>query len=73
MATRIRVKLNGTEAGKLLLVQDDWALPELIEAAMKKLLPPEEAAAVDDSKVKLWLVGNDELDDITDLQKDDVI
>ena len=35
MATRIRVKLNGTEAGKALLVQDGWALPELIETAWR--------------------------------------
>ena len=29
MATRIRVKLNGTDAGKALLVQEGWDLPGL--------------------------------------------
>ena len=46
MATRIRVKLNGTDAGKALLVQDGWDLPDLIEAAKSKLLTEEQAAAV---------------------------
>ena len=46
MATRIRVKLNGTDAGKVLLVQDGWDLPDLIEAAKAKLLTEEQAAAL---------------------------
>ena len=73
MATRIRVKLNGSDAGKVLIVQDGWGLPDLIKAAKEKLLSAAEAEAVDDSKVKLWLEGNDELDDIGGLEKDDVV
>ena len=31
MATRIRVKLNGSDAGKTLMAKPDWTLPDLIE------------------------------------------
>ena len=33
MSTRIRVKLNGTDAGKALLVQDGWAACSASRAA----------------------------------------
>ena len=32
MTTRIRVKINGSDAGKVLLIEDNWRLPEIIEA-----------------------------------------
>ena len=30
MTTRVRVKLNGSDVGKLLVIKEGWDLPELI-------------------------------------------
>ena len=40
-AMRVRIKLNGSDSGGMLVVQDGWGLPEFIHAAKLKLLDSE--------------------------------
>ena len=71
--TRVRVKLNGSDAGVAVVIKDGWALPDFINAAKLKLLSPDAVAAVDDNQVVLWLAGSDRVTDIEELEKDDVV
>ena len=71
--TRVRVKLNGSDAGVAVVIKDGWALPDFLNAAKLKLLSPDAAAAVDDNQVVLWLAGSDRVTDIEELEKDDVV
>ena len=71
--TRVRVKLNGSDAGVAVVIKDGWALPDFIQAAKLKLLSPDVAAAVDNNQVVLWLAGSDRVTDIEELEKDDVV
>ena len=38
LAMRVRIKLNGSDGGGMLVIQDGWGLPEFIQAGTLELL-----------------------------------
>ena len=59
MAARVRVRVNGSDAGKPLKLEEGMTRAAFVAAAKAKLLSAEASAAVDDNKVKLYLQGGD--------------
>ena len=72
MAARVRVRVNGSDAGKPLKLEEGMTRAAFVAAAKAKLLGAEAGAAVDDDQVKLYLHGSDEVDDLNELVTDDV-
>ena len=65
--------VNGSDAGRLLRIKDGWSRGDFVTAAKAALLSEEASATVDDSKVKLYLQGGDEVLDLDELVTDDVV
>ena len=71
-AVRVRVRVNGASAGAALKISTAATHDDLVQAAAKKLLDADHAAAVDTGIAKLYLNGGDKVD-MELLEKDDTV